>query len=84
MRAGRLFILPSTHIYEELYIAQQVHYIIARSKKLEHPDFFLTITFSSNLPEIRGDLFAVQIAQDKPLSGSWSIHDEVVCDDVLH
>ncbi len=45
---------------------QKMHDIIATSKKMGHPDIFLTLTCNPNWPEIRRSLLAGQSLQDRP------------------
>lgn len=66
VRAGRLFILPSTHIGGDRYMRQQMHDIIAISNQVGHPDIFLTMTCNPNWPEIRRSLLPNQIPQNRP------------------
>ena len=66
VRAGRLFILPSTHVGGDRYMRQQLHDIIAISNKVGHPDVFLTMTCNPRWPEITRSLLPGQTAQDRP------------------
>ena len=66
VRAGRLFILPSTYIGGDRYMRQQLHDIIAISNKVGHPDIFLTMTCNPQWPEILRSLPPGQTPQDRP------------------
>ncbi|CDF39089.1 ATP dependant DNA helicase [Chondrus crispus] len=66
VRAGRLFILPSTYIGGDRYMRQQMHDIIAISNQIGHPDIFLTMTCNSSWPEITRALLPNQTPQDRP------------------
>lgn len=50
MRAGRLIVLPSTHIGGDRYMRHQMQDIISMSNKLGHPHIFLTVTCNPNWP----------------------------------
>ncbi|CDF38180.1 ATP dependant DNA helicase PIF1 [Chondrus crispus] len=65
VRAGRLFILPSTHIGCDSYMRQQMHGIIAISNQIGHPDIFLTMTCNPSWPEITRALLPNQTPQDR-------------------
>ncbi|CDF36554.1 unnamed protein product [Chondrus crispus] len=65
VRAGRLFILPSTHIGCYSYMRQQMHGIIAISYQIGHPDIFLTMTYNPSWPEITRALLPNQTPQDR-------------------
>ena len=65
VRAGRLFILPSTYIGGDRYMRQQMHDIIATSNQIGHPDIFLTMTCNPNWPEITRALLPNQTPQDR-------------------
>ncbi|CDF39898.1 ATP dependant DNA helicase PIF1 [Chondrus crispus] len=65
VRAGRLFILPSTHIGCDSYMRQQIHGIIAISNQIGHPDIFLTMTCNPSWPEITRALLPNQTPQDR-------------------
>ncbi|CDF33589.1 Putativ ATP dependant DNA helicase [Chondrus crispus] len=66
VRAGRLFILPSTYIGGDRYMRQQMHDIIAISNQLGHPDIFLTMTCNRSWLEITRPLLPNQTPQDRP------------------
>ncbi|CDF40386.1 ATP dependant DNA helicase [Chondrus crispus] len=66
VRAGRLFILPSTYIGGDRYMRQQMHDIIAISNQIGHPDIFLTMTCNPSWPEITRPLLPNQTPQDRP------------------
>ncbi|CDF38542.1 unnamed protein product [Chondrus crispus] len=66
VRAGRLFILPSTHIGCDRYMRQQMHDIMAISNQIGHPDIFLTMTCNPSWPEITRALLPNQTPQDRP------------------
>ncbi|CDF40520.1 ATP dependant DNA helicase [Chondrus crispus] len=67
VRAGRLFILPSTQIEGDRYMRQQMHDIIAISSKVGHPDIFLTVTCNPNWPQTVSPRRARhQTPQDRP------------------
>ncbi|CDF40970.1 ATP dependant DNA helicase PIF1 [Chondrus crispus] len=66
VRAGRLFILPSTYIGGDRYMRQQMHDIIAISNQIGHPDIFLTMTCNPSWPEITRALLPNQTPQDRP------------------
>ncbi|CDF37706.1 ATP dependant DNA helicase PIF1 [Chondrus crispus] len=65
VRAGRLFILPFTHIGCDSYMRQQMHGIIAISNQIGHPDIFLTMTCNPSWPEITRALLPNQTPQDR-------------------
>ncbi|CDF39890.1 ATP dependant DNA helicase [Chondrus crispus] len=65
VRAGRLFILPSTHIGCDRYMRQHMHGIIAISNQIGHPDIFLTMTCNPCWPEITRALLPNQTSQDR-------------------
>ncbi|CDF35745.1 ATP dependant DNA Helicase Pif1 [Chondrus crispus] len=66
VRAGRLFILPSTHIGCDRYMRQQMHDIIAISNQIGHADIFLTMTCNPSWSEITRALLPNQTPQDRP------------------
>ncbi|CDF33944.1 ATP dependant DNA helicase PIF1 [Chondrus crispus] len=66
VRAGRLFILPSTHIGCDRYMRQQMHDMIAISNQIGHPDIFLTMTCNPSWPKITRALLPNQTPQDTP------------------
>ncbi|CDF33021.1 unnamed protein product [Chondrus crispus] len=66
VRAGRLFILPSTYIGGDRYMRQQMHDIIAISNQIGHPDIVLTMTCNPSWPEITRALLPNQTPQDRP------------------
>ena len=66
VRAGRLFILPSTYIGVDRYMRQQMHDIIAISNQIGHPDIFLTMTGNPSWLEITRALLPSQPPQDRP------------------
>ncbi|CDF32173.1 unnamed protein product [Chondrus crispus] len=66
VRAGRLFILPSTYIGGDRYMRQQMHDIIAISNQIGHPDIFLTMTCNPSWPKITRALLPNQTPQDRP------------------
>ena len=65
VRAGRLFILTSTHIRGDIYMRQQMHEIIAISNKIGHPDIIRTVTCNPNCTEICRALLGDQTLQDR-------------------
>ncbi len=66
VRSGRLVFIPSTCISGEQYMRQKMHDIIETSNKMRHPDIFLTMTCSTNWPEIRSSLLPEQSPQARP------------------
>ena len=66
VRAGRLFILPSTYIGGDRYMTHQMHDTIAMSNQIGHPDIFLTMTCNPIWPEITRALLPNQTPQDRP------------------
>ena len=66
VRAGRLFIFPSTYIGGDRYMRQQIHDIISISNQIGHLDIFLTMTYNPSWPEITRTLLPNQTSQDRP------------------
>lgn len=66
VRAGRLFIIPSTYVDGKKFMRQQMQDIVAISNTIGHSYFFITITCDPYWSEIRRPLLPGQIPKDVP------------------
>lgn len=66
LRAGRMFVLPSTYIHGDRYIRRIMRKIIAVSNKFGFPEIFLTMTWNPQLPDIKNAMLPGQTVTDGP------------------